>query len=170
MSFFFNKDDGQENLQYDDTAFLHFSISVCTMITLIFISLIYRDIRNQRIPHLKKLQKMETFKNKIKNTLSTRKSYFGTVDFWYKIGVVVACIVFGVYSYANIREDSKMIGFDPHEILGVSLDADLNTIKKAYRKLALLHHPDRNVHNPEIAAKFIQISKAYECLTDEEAK
>lgn len=63
-----------------------------------------------------------------------------------------------------------MIGFDPHEILGVSLDADLMTIKKAYRKLALQHHPDRNIHNPEVAAKFIQISKAYECLTDEEAK
>jgi curved DNA-binding protein CbpA len=30
-----------------------------------------------------------------------------------------------------------MIGFDPHEILGVSLDAEVNTIKKAYRKLAL---------------------------------
>ena len=43
-------------------------------------------------------------------------------------------------------------------------------IKKAYRKLALEYHPDRNLHNPENAAKFIQISKAYECLTDPEAK
>jgi molecular chaperone DnaJ len=59
-----------------------------------------------------------------------------------------------------------MIGFDPHEILEVSLDADVNTIKKSYRKLALLYHPDRNVGNPVAAAKFIQISKAYECLTD----
>ena len=60
-----------------------------------------------------------------------------------------------------------MIGFDPHEILGVDIDASISTIKKSYRKLALLYHPDRNVNNPEASAKFIQISKAYECLTDE---
>ena len=63
-----------------------------------------------------------------------------------------------------------MIGFDPYEILGVQMDAPVNTVKKAYRKLALQYHPDRNVHNPEADAKFIQISKAYKCLTDETAK
>lgn len=100
----------------------------------------------------------------------SKKSYFKSVEFFYKLTIILACIAFGIFCYGNIREDSKMIGFDPHEILGVSLDADLITIKKAYRKLALQHHPDRNIHNPEVAAKFIQISKAYECLTDEEAK
>ena len=59
-----------------------------------------------------------------------------------------------------------MIGFDPYEILGVEYEAPIPKIKKAYRKLALEYHPDRNVNNPEAAAKFIQISKAYECLTD----
>jgi DnaJ-class molecular chaperone len=35
------------------------------------------------------------------------------------------------------------------------------------RKLALELHPDRNPNNPEAHAKFIMVSKAYECLTDE---
>lgn len=60
-----------------------------------------------------------------------------------------------------------MIGFDPYEILGVESNAQVSTIKKAYRKLALEYHPDRNAHDPTAAAKFIQISKAYQCLTDE---
>jgi translocation protein SEC63 len=49
----------------------------------------------------------------------------------------------------------------------VDPDAPIEKIKKAYRKLALLYHPDRNPDNPEASAKFIIISKAYECLTDE---
>lgn len=59
-----------------------------------------------------------------------------------------------------------MIGFDPYEILGVEYDAPVSKIKKSYRKLALEFHPDRNPNNPEVGAKFIMISKAYECLTD----
>lgn len=65
----------------------------------------------------------------------------------------------------NSKDEIK--GFDPYEILEVEHDAPIERIKKAYRKLALLYHPDRNPDNPEASAKFIMISKAYECLTDE---
>ena len=74
------------------------------------------------------------------------------------------------YCYGQAQNNQKMIGFDPYEILGVDIDAPVNKIKKAYRKLAIQYHPDKNQNNPEAQAKFIQISKAYECLTDEKAK
>lgn len=61
-------------------------------------------------------------------------------------------------------------GFDPYELLGVDFNTPIPQVKKAYRKLALELHPDRNPNNPEAAAKFIFVSKAYECLTDEKAK
>ena len=54
--------------------------------------------------------------------------------------------------------------------MGVEFDTPIPQIKKAYRKLALELHPDRNPNNPEAAAKFIFVSKAYECLTDEVAR
>lgn len=55
---------------------------------------------------------------------------------------------------------------DYYEILGVSKDADADTIKKAYRKLAMQFHPDRNPDNPEAEEKFKECASAYEILSD----
>lgn len=55
---------------------------------------------------------------------------------------------------------------DYYKILEVSKDADDNTIKKAYRKLAIKYHPDKNLGNEEAEAKFKDISEAYETLSD----
>ena len=54
---------------------------------------------------------------------------------------------------------------DPYEILGVSRDADADTIKKAYRKLARQLHPDVNP-DPATQERFKEVSRAYEVLSD----
>ncbi|EFJ45712.1 molecular chaperone [Volvox carteri f. nagariensis] len=54
-----------------------------------------------------------------------------------------------------------------YEVLEVSRDADEDSIKKAYRKQALMWHPDKNAHRAEEAAeKFKEIQNAYEILSD----
>lgn len=63
-----------------------------------------------------------------------------------------------------------MIFKDYYKILGVSPDASLNDIKKAYRKLAMLYHPDRNPGNKESEDKFKEIAEAYQVLTDPEKR
>lgn len=55
---------------------------------------------------------------------------------------------------------------DYYEILGVSRDAEEREIKKAYKRLAMKHHPDRNQGDKESEAKFKEIKEAYEILTD----
>jgi DnaJ family protein C protein 7 len=57
---------------------------------------------------------------------------------------------------------------DYYKILGIEKDADENQIKKAYRKAAIIHHPDKNPDDEHAEARFKDISEAYECLSDSE--
>jgi len=59
---------------------------------------------------------------------------------------------------------------DYYETLGVSKDASNEQIKKAYRKLALKYHPDRNKDNKEAEEKFKKISEAYAVLSDKDKR
>ncbi len=59
---------------------------------------------------------------------------------------------------------------DYYEILGLERDASSDEIKKAYRKLALKHHPDKNQGNGEAEEKFKEINEAYSVLCDDEKR
>lgn len=59
---------------------------------------------------------------------------------------------------------------DYYEILGVNKSDTADSIKKAYRKLALKYHPDRNPDNKEAEEKFKEATEAYEILSDEQKR
>ena len=59
---------------------------------------------------------------------------------------------------------------DYYEVLGVEKGAGADDIKKAYRKLAMKYHPDRNPGDKEAEEKFKEAAEAYEVLSDEEKR
>ena len=59
---------------------------------------------------------------------------------------------------------------DYYEVLGVERGVGETELKKAYRKLALQFHPDRNPDDPEAESKFKEVSEAYSVLSDDEKR
>jgi DnaJ-class molecular chaperone len=59
---------------------------------------------------------------------------------------------------------------DPYKTLGVQRTADEAAIRAAYRKLAKKHHPDVNPNKPDAAARFGEISSAYDLLSDKDKR
>jgi molecular chaperone DnaJ len=59
---------------------------------------------------------------------------------------------------------------DYYEVLGIQKDASKDDIKKAYRKLAIQYHPDKNSGNKEAEDKFKEATEAYEILSDDQKK
>jgi len=55
---------------------------------------------------------------------------------------------------------------DYYEVLGCRKDADEATLKKAFRRLAMKHHPDRNPDDPKAEASFREAKEAHEILSD----
>ena len=59
---------------------------------------------------------------------------------------------------------------DYYQVLSVSRDANGDVLKKAYRKLAVKYHPDKNPDDPSAEEKFKEISEAYDVLSDEDKR
>ena len=57
---------------------------------------------------------------------------------------------------------------DFYETLGVSRDVDADELKKAYRKMAMKYHPDRNPDDEAAEIKFKELSEAYSVLSDQQ--
>ena len=59
---------------------------------------------------------------------------------------------------------------DYYEVLGVSRNASDAELKKAFKKLAMKYHPDRNPDDPSANEKFKEAAEAYEIITDSDKK
>lgn len=78
-------------------------------------------------------------------------------------------MIFASFSLFLLQLVCALAGTDYYKLLGVSRSATTAELKKAYRKLSLKYHPDKNPA-PEAAAKFAEISNAYDVLSHDEKR
>jgi len=88
---------------------------------------------------------------------------------WSVVGGTVA-LACGAYLLSQVGESSEMAAFDPFAILGVEPGTDEKLIKKAYRKLSLKYHPDKNVGDKVAEEMFMKLAKAHDSLLDPVSK
>lgn len=151
-------------LDYDDSAFYYFFISI---LTVALIPLTYSIIKTMLLGE-KQIVESNT-KNcdchRCQELIGKRQKVHSKTwmrpGFYFKIGFTLA--LWGVWylTAVQISKIEPLKSFDPYQILGVDVGAEMKVIKKAYRQLSLLKHPDKNPDDPLAITEFIQITKAY---------
>lgn len=165
-------------LEYDNSAFYYFGISVSVIYLLP--SLYYsgkrilfgcvltdhvlleasKDVRCER--EMRKMRQLHAEKTKLSNIF--------TFAFLLNLLISLCAIVALVGMVNAVKDDGEIKTFDPFDILGISAEATEREVKKAYRKQSLMYHPDKNLDDAVAEGKFMMIAKAYEALTNEVAK
>ena len=169
---FFEFNNRIDEIQFESHSFYPFLETIIILLIIYFtyklyISLNSPDIKYQNSSEFincqceictKKLRKIIKKNHKNKYT----KTY---------ISILLILIYFAKKYYDIILQNQEKIKtFDPYEILEINPLSSKNDIKKAYKKLALIYHPDKNKDDINAKNKFMLINKAYETLTNEIAK
>ncbi|XP_053677368.1 translocation protein SEC63 homolog isoform X1 [Anopheles nili] len=159
---------GGQKFQYDESGgtFFYFILS--------FLALILVPTTFYFWPRRKK---EDPFTNKrncncegcVRKRISMENSdpYKGTKELLVKLAIVAGWALLAFLTYKVSQFDYEMSNFDPYEILGVPLGSSQKDIKKAYRTLSVVLHPDKETGDEKA---FMKLTKAYQALTDDEAR
>ena len=161
------------NTQYDDSAFYSFASTVLLIAIITLIIVILRRLRLENKYSDKKFKncKCKACKQRLTNILSRERKKKLNFTFYFYIILTFSLSYLLTLSLIQVQKNSGSIkSFDPFEILEIPTSANVSQIKKAYKILALKYHPDKNPNDNQAKAKFMLINKAYESLTNEEAK
>mmetsp|Transcript_48419 Transcript_48419/g.123213 ORF Transcript_48419/g.123213 Transcript_48419/m.123213 type:complete len:668 (+) Transcript_48419:155-2158(+) len=177
----FTKDEDKGLLGYDDAAFFYFASSVLVTIA---VPWTYSFVKNtifgskeeeKDVPGKSKSgsesrqcqSSAMVAKSEQAKESTRRRNCSGC---WWLQLIVLGLMWLSIYLTCTHLGQEEIKSFDPFKILEVAPSATAAEIKKAYRKLSLVYHPDKNQDDPLASARFIQITKAYSALTDETAK
>lgn len=163
-------------LQYDNSAFYFFALSFITIylvpswihiLSRVKSALFAKDETIGAISRTSaEKKKAEELKKESKGLATLKKSK----PFMINLGITIVLTIIFSWLAVSISTDGEVNSFDPFSILEIDSASDAKTIKKAFRRLSLLYHPDKNPGDRAAEAKFMMVAKAYEALTDEQSR
>ena len=161
-------------LEYDNSAFYYFAL---TLLVIYIIPGTWYAVSEFVLAFVsggevgaKARTKTETEKAANLKKKTTGFARLNTTSYLVNLGFLVFAWICFLYLLSLVSNDGEVNTFDPYVILGISQEAEVSEIKKAYRKLSLKYHPDKNIGDKIAEEMFMRIAKAYESLTDETSK
>jgi translocation protein SEC63 len=162
-------------LEYDNSAFYYFAMTLMSLYlipgTWHVMSEVYRAFIAKVDPETEARCEAEKQKAERIKAESTGIARLQKRSFLVNLAcIIVTWAIFAYFMYMVLSSDGQVQTYDPFMVLGVEHGASTSEIKKAYRKLSLKYHPDKNIGNKEAEEMFKKVAKAHEALTDETAK
>ncbi|XP_046392377.1 translocation protein SEC63 homolog [Ischnura elegans] len=159
---------GGQKFQYDESGGTFFYFLLSFLALLLIPSTYYwwpRQRKNDRSNGDKECQCSDCEKKKL--ILLSNEPWKVTKQIFIKILLISGWAILIFLAYKVSQFDYEYANFDPYEILGIPLGSSQAEVKKAYRKLSLILHPDKETGNEKA---FMKLTKAYQALTDEDAR
>lgn len=159
---------GGQKFQYDESGatFFYFLLSFLAIV-LIPVTAYYWPRKQNEDPELENKQCQCPPCISKKELLKNSEPWRGPKNFFKILLIIFGWIVFFYIAYKVSQFEYELANFDPYEILGISATSSQSEIKRAYRKLSVILHPDKETGNEK---EFMKLSKAYQALTDEESR
>lgn len=161
-------------LEYDNSAFYYFALTLLAIYiipgTWYAVSEFVMAFVSSGEVGAKARTKSETEKAAMLKRKTTGFTRLNTTAYLTNLGFLIFAWISFLYLMTLVINDGEVNTFDPYTILGIAQGATVGEIKKAYRKLSLKFHPDKNIGDKVAEEMFMRIAKAYEALTDETSK
>mmetsp|Transcript_16192 Transcript_16192/g.23505 ORF Transcript_16192/g.23505 Transcript_16192/m.23505 type:complete len:637 (-) Transcript_16192:78-1988(-) len=163
-------------LQYDNSAFYFFCLSTISFYLIpswySILNRVYNAFGGLTDKDVGAVTRTSAEKKKAETLKKEQKglAMLSSTGFLVNLLVTVIFTILFVFLVVSVANEGELNSFDPFSILEVDSNADMKTVKKAYRDKSLKYHPDKNPNNPAAEAKFMMVAKAYEALTDETAR
>ncbi|GLH14484.1 AAEL007987-PA, partial [Gryllus bimaculatus] len=159
---------GGQKFQYDESGGTFFYFLLSFLALLLIPSTYYWWPRKpkQDPEKLEKECQCDNCKKK-KIILRSNEPWKGTKQLAVKLMIISGWAILALLAYKVSQFDYEYANFDPYEILHVPMGASQADIRKSYRKLSLILHPDKETGDEKA---FMKLTKAYQALTDDEAR
>ncbi|GAB1861954.1 Translocation protein SEC63-like protein [Camponotus japonicus] len=157
-----------QKFQYDESGgtFFYFLLSFLALLLVPGTYYLWPRCPKQDPDQLAKECQCDGCKKK-KIILQANKPWKETKAFFMKFLIILGWAILIFLAYKVSQFDYEMANFDPYEILNVPAGSSQSEIRKAYRRLSLILHPDKETGNGKA---FMKLTKAYQALTDDEAR